>query len=236
MKIYAETSQPELDQYIGKDVWIKCFRHGSVIWTRIIDAYYAGDEFCFYYVNELSESEVHRLLHPMGYYSTGFDSNHIPARVERRRDINEVTPIETMTTQELFGLSDYSVDTDTSDLFEQLAGTNIWVRAENVHDLGNEYYIHIVKKDGNTITYDKIDTYLVEDPTGVDTMGGPPSEREEIYSLYEISHIDTWEVVDPNDVLTTEEVEAAFNEGESFWWDYYNNHIDEFYDGDEGEE
>lgn len=230
MKIYCATSQPELDQYIGKDAWIKCESYNTIRWTRIIRAVYYDDRFVFYNVNELYESDIANMKHPMGYYHSAFDSSHIPVRSERRGHLDVVEPLEVKTTQELFDLPDYHIDPEVTKLFEYLAGTDIWVRAVQRSDQYSDKYIHIVKKDGNAIIYDYMDASLADNPEDVDIESAPPSENESLYGTEEVSHIDDWEVLDSTDILTTAEIDTLYQLSEDTWWE---NQYDEYDEEDE---
>ena len=236
MKIYCETVQPELDQYIGKDAWIMCHGYGDgVRWTRILKAEYWDNKFAYYYVNEVSGTKLWWFLNPSKYSERRLDANHIPVITERRGELEVIEPLVVKTTQELFEMPDYEVDNDIVNIFDQFVGSNIWVRAEQQSELWSDYYIRISAKNGNVITYDCIEAQLIDNPISVDLEGPPPSESD-FYKNDKVSHIDDWKITNPDDILTTEEIDAAFEEAEDYWnenSDWANNRGDFYYEDED---
>ena len=240
MKILASTGSTKLmstglDQYVGKDIWIKCRRYSvRDYWVRILHKQGEdGDRFVFYTVNFISESALDSLLDPPSWSAYRIkDPNHLPLDTERVSAVEIVLPLTTKSTQELFNLSDYAVDSETANVMEQFAGTNLWLLATDTNH-HNDYYININKKTGDVIEFDCADAWVVDDPTSWDIESGPPSEAIGVMEYDRISHIDSWDVKLPPVLLTTTEVDDAIDEAEKYFWDNYEE--DDYYD-DEDEE
>jgi len=237
MKIFASTTKlmsTGLDQYVGKDIWIKCRRYSERdYWVRILHKQGTdGDRFVFYTVNFISESALDALLNPPSWSTYRInDSKHLPLDTERVTGLDVILPITTKSTAELFNLSDYAVDSETANVLDQFVGTNLWLLAtETSHH--NDYYININKKTGDVIEFDCADAWIVDDPTSWDLESGPPSEAIGVMEYDRISHIDSWDVKLPPVLLTTVEIDDALDEAERYFWDNY----EEDYEDDEDEE
>ena len=73
------------------------------------------------------------------------------------------------------------------------------------------------------------DANLYAFKSSLDIDNGPPSESEQ-YKENKITHLDLWQLYQPVDFLTTEEIEKAYQEAEDYFWEEYNNLDDDYED------
>ena len=238
MKIYSST-QPTLADYEGKDVWVKCFRWGTAAyWVRVLDTYYYDNGPVYYTVNIISEMELDQLLHPAKWSTYRIDDpNHLPLETERVGQLPIVEPVQTKTTKELFDLP----DTDyVPDDFSRFAGRPVWVKVREFGRNFSDWYIHVQQQRGSTLIYDYIDAdYLDDFETCVDHWG-PPFEDDGVYGCDAAAHISSFEITQPLEVLTAEEVQDLMEQCDSYWEENHEDEDDEededanseYFDGD----
>ena len=218
-------------------MWINCDRYGRPAWVRILQITYypEGSEnagkIWWYEVDWISEYTLTNLQNPPAWSMHYFTdlTKYIPVdETTYVTKLDIVEPLTVKTTQELLGIPEYGVDSETSNIVDQIVGTNLWVKATKVNNK-DDYYLHFNMRSGNVVDVDYVDIYLIDYPLAWDIDNGPPSESEQ-YKENKITHLDLWQLYQPVDFLTTEEIEKAYQEAEDYFWEEYNNLDDDYED------
>ena len=207
MKIYAASTWNELKKFAGTEYWVLCdFYTGifsetpSQLYIRVLSM----DNNLLEY-NSIGKRRAETILEHPSEYSYYVINSWLGGT--NRADCDDIgseikisRPIKTIKTEQFYSGYKYLAN---SKLFDSICGKDIWVRATNTSESGNKYYIRILSKSRNIITYNRINAAPLDNPNS--------NAKFEVYGKYGVnyvwkSHIDKWMVDEPREMLTSEEI------------------------------
>lgn len=244
MKIYAKSQfavdkdiPTEFDQFIGKDVWVKCritYRNDYFLYLRFLSKEvlnFGGSDdrdLVSITVNSLSPEDVDKLRR-----------GEIPADQIRQlitkssawyaSNLALVEPLDIIPSSSI--IEDMSKYETTENILYKYAGKDVWIRADRTYRTGGfPEYIKILEIDGYYCKYLPIRAGYVDEHWELDP-------DEDVYSLMHPwrtsrSHIDDIVLSKPIEILTTEEIQYELEQCP----EYYEDEDEEYNEDDEYDE
>lgn len=216
MKIYGNTTDnTKFDQFIGKDLWVKCS---------------TGFNNTCYYVKFLKRSHkyvyVLVTLPPSSplFDELAWDKLHQEARTYSVCSFNPIEPLDILTTEQLFNIT--ATESEDLHVFERYVSRDFWILAKFLHNSWM-YYIHINSIENGIMFYDRADAETLNNLEICEDYYGPPSEDSDLCDYNKVSLVSAWEIVQPIDGMTTDEINESIAMGDEIW---ENAHMD---DGEE---
>ena len=237
MKIYANSDDVSIKSFIGRDVWVRCnvriYNNDHDVYARFL-RFHDGlsvsvggksyEPITKVYINVIP-AECINDVHDNFYGDIRRYSSEVhDVRID---DIEILHPLDVRKTSDISAFKE-SVNNDRS-IFYEIVDTDMWVRAMKSN--GNEYFIHVLSIDDDFMEYEVADAYYIDHlDQCIDTFG-PPSEND-IFRTRSYSYIDAWDVCQPLDVMSDEEMDEAIEIADKYWWDNYE---EEDYDDEDYE-
>lgn len=201
MRIYA-TKTPSLESYLGKDVWVKCLKHGASepCYVRIESrSTYPGSTYLegnVFYEHVLSYKDVNDIRSELSNFNDLID----PA------DYKIVTPAVTLRAEDIYpeGAAPEYLDT-----LDKYVGKDLWVKVFS-YLYNFECYINIISIDGDKIKYHAVDAGMIDyySPSDWDYEGLPSVED---LDYVETTTLDTLDLIVPVEVMSTDEIIEELN-------------------------
>lgn len=210
MRIYCNqsTDANELTQFIGQDAWVTCINipTETVVYVKIYGQPIGNTstDSRIFKGNVIPQGEVKRINNPDN--CTDWQRNQILTRIidVDMDDFRVLHPLEVYTTAELF--PGYSTN---SDALERFVGKDLWVKVVELSSRGfdDTYYMCIKRRVGDIIEFSNIKANLLD----YDVEDGYFDSDDFRYwtdglDFVDYDHIDNYELCDPPEVLTTEEL------------------------------
>ena len=235
MKLYANdqvnNTSTEFDQYLGKDIWIKCTlsynehweRYCRIIgkrelpWGTLIE-YNAISSTDLMELDLLPKDKIRKLL-------TTEYSDYVS-------NLIIVQPIKTNESSKLNALlGDVSHYETTESIIDRYVGKDVWIKVK-IEGSALIRYIKILEKDRYYIKFIDIYAGYVEEHYELDP-------DDSVYSLMHPNrshqtHIDTITIVEPMEIMTTEEIQEELEQCPEFDSDQFDEEDIEEDDLEEG--
>lgn len=226
MKIYSNTTDnTKFDQFIGKDLWVKCsmgFNNSGpglpCYYVKFLKRHYT-----YLYVLMTLPPRTPQLFNEL----KGVSELSQEARTYSVYDFNLIEPLDILTTEQLFDTS--AVDFKDLRLFERYVGRDFWILAKQRLITSWMYYIHINSIENGVMSYDRADAETLNNSEICEDYYGPPSEDSNLCEYNRVSLVSAWEIVQPIDGMTTDEIEESIAACDEIW---ENAHMDD--EEDEG--
>lgn len=206
MRIYCNqsTDTNELTQFIGQDAWVTCINipTETVVYVKIYGQPNAGSG--IFRGNVISQGAARRINNPDN--CTDWQRRQAITCIinVNMNDFRVLHPLQVYTTAELFP----SYTTYSKDL-ARFIGKDLWVKVFDLSSRGfnDTYYICIKRRVGDIIEFCNIKSSLLD----YDADEGYFDSDEFSYwtnglDFVDFDHIDNYQLWDPPEVLTTEEL------------------------------
>ena len=208
MKIFATTDKKSLiNTYMGKDIWVKCedtYTHKKS-YIRFI-GWLAGD---VVYVNYLS-AVILMDIHPERVREQMRSGTRMYTKY-----FNICEPLQTLTTEQICqvtgikSLPDYS---NIKSVLSDFVGDELWIKLYS-HSFNDYRYVRILDIKDNIVKYNSVGVEYVDDYDA-----GLFEDLESMMYYPHTSHIDSWDIVEPMEVISTDEMLDIFKHCEDNLW------------------
>ena len=228
MKIYATTSSSDLNSFLGKDIWVKCWcvppgcvdseddpfvpeQDGELGYARFIEIRKGGSLPDYQYdlvdFNWIPEDDIRHLAE--------LDDRDVRFLLTVRkkqfpRGFTIVTPLDAIPTSELPVITSEGIDK-----FDQFIGKELWIKVSAYGSFPK--YIRPIARDEYYLRYNKVDSGYIDHNYATE-----PDDIDYFLKVQQESHVDTLTILKPLEILTTDEIldilenNPIYNEGDDW--------------------
>jgi hypothetical protein len=208
MKIFATTDKKSLiNTYMGKDIWVKC------------EDTYTHKKSYIRFINWLPSDAVY-----VNYLSAVILMDIHPERVREQmrsgvrmytQHFNICEPPQTLTTEQICHVTGIKSPPDYSNIISVLSdfiGDELWIKVYS-HSFNDYRYVRILDIKDNIVKYNSVGVEYVDDYDA-----GLFEDLESMMYYPHTSHIDSWDIVEPMEVVSTDEMLDIFKHCEDNLW------------------
>ena len=202
MKIYAANIpdfKTEFDEYIGKDVFVKCIMYEDPVYVRFLSkSYYAyadGRTIPIVKVSYFDAGYLSRYQQttPKWPYLNDLGDTKNVALTKIRLD----TPLTVIPIKDLYG------ELPVRRILPDFVGTDIWIHSYTSY----ENYIRVLAIDDGMVKFNWLDmTQLETIENGVQITPGEKDALDDVFSAVNYKFIDGIQIYEPLEMLTTDEI------------------------------